>query len=393
MFPRHCYLFETRVDVVTFKETLGYLDRFLASQQPHIITTLNPEILLEAKKNKPYRDALNEADLNVPDGTGLTWLLRMLGGRLEHPVTGADMTLRLLLKAQKHQLRVAVFHRLNGLSSKGELVRAVKERYPELAFFVISASTEEASEQAVLESLKRHQPDIILVDFGAPYQEQWLVQHKHAAPSLRVGMGIGGSLDYLTGRQKRAPRALRNIGLEWLWRLARQPARLPRIWRAVAVFGKEAIKIVWQSKYRYRQNALGVIRRADGKVLVVSRASDPAHWQFPQGGISSGETSEEGVLRELQEELGCATFTIEGKAAKTYTYNWPKGQIQSFRGQEQHIFFLAWHGSDAALHLEKRELSGYQWINPQDIPAIVHPVRREVGEYIVTEMKRLQFIT
>ncbi len=390
--PQHCYIFETRIDIVTFQESLAQLDSFLRSEKAHIVTTLNPEILLEAKRNKKYRSILNKADLNVPDGTGLAWLLRALGAQDQKPVTGADLVLRLLFKAQKNGLRVAILHRADGLSTKGGLLQTIKKLYPQLMFFVIETSKKEAEQESTLRAIKRHEPHIIITDFGAPVQEAWLLTHKTYFPSLRIGIGVGGALDYITGKQKRAPKALRKLGLEWLWRLLQQPKRLPRIYRAVVVFGVQTVRLYWQSKRIYRQNALGVIQRSDKKVLLVSRAKDPTHWQFPQGGIDSDETPEEGVLRELREELGCATFSIEGKADQTYQYDWPKDQVQTFRGQEQYIFFLQFHGLDKDFHLEEKELGAYKWVDPLEIPDTVHPVRREVGEYILSEMKRFKLV-
>jgi exopolysaccharide biosynthesis WecB/TagA/CpsF family protein len=78
--------------------------------------------------------------------------------------------------------------------------------------------------------------DVLLVGLGAPYQEEFIWQIKSKMPNLKLAMGVGGTFDFWTGKQKRAPKFMRSIGMEWLWRLFRQPKRLGRIWKATVVF-------------------------------------------------------------------------------------------------------------------------------------------------------------
>ena len=87
-----------------------------------------------------------------------------------------------------------------------------------------------------MEKIREEAPDILLIALGHGKQEKWIAAHLPELPSVKVAMGVGGAFDFIAGRVLRAPRILRRLGLEWLWRLILQPSRLPRIWRAVIKF-------------------------------------------------------------------------------------------------------------------------------------------------------------
>jgi N-acetylglucosaminyldiphosphoundecaprenol N-acetyl-beta-D-mannosaminyltransferase len=93
-----------------------------------------------------------------------------------------------------------------------------------------------AREDETVEAIRSAAPSIVLVGLGAPKQERWIERHADAFPSVRIMIGVGGAFDMWAGSKRRAPRAFRTFGLEWLWRLALEPRRLPRIVRATVVF-------------------------------------------------------------------------------------------------------------------------------------------------------------
>jgi len=91
-------------------------------------------------------------------------------------------------------------------------------------------------EDEMIDAVLSAAPTIVLVGLGAPKQERWIARHADAFPSVRVMIGVGGAFDMWAGSRRRAPRAFRRLGLEWLWRLTLEPRRLPRIIRATVVF-------------------------------------------------------------------------------------------------------------------------------------------------------------
>lgn len=102
-----------------------------------------------------------------------------------------------------------------------------------------SFSHSERSEEShtnVCKKILEAKPDVLLVALGHGKQEKWIAAHLHELPSVKIAMGVGGAFDFIAGRVRRAPRLLRALGLEWLWRLILQPWRIVRIYRAVIVF-------------------------------------------------------------------------------------------------------------------------------------------------------------
>ena len=99
-----------------------------------------------------------------------------------------------------------------------------------------AGSPREEDAPTILAMIRTAAPHLLLVAFGAPAQDLWITKHLTEMPSVRVAVGVGGTFDFLAGRVKRAPAFMRSLGLEWLWRMIREPRRIGRIWRAVAVF-------------------------------------------------------------------------------------------------------------------------------------------------------------
>jgi exopolysaccharide biosynthesis WecB/TagA/CpsF family protein len=132
-------------------------------------------------------------------------------------VTGADLVPALLALAEKHGIPVIIFNKEISLSTNSLLQVVLQKEYPKLKLLFNQSPASYS---------------FVFCTYGAPIQEVFLAEQQ--VPSLYLG--VGGSLDYLTGKQRRAPRAVRAIGLEWLWRVFLQPNRLGRIWNATVVF-------------------------------------------------------------------------------------------------------------------------------------------------------------
>lgn len=207
--------------------------------RPFWIVTANPEILLEARRNAAYRAALMQADLRILDGIGLVFAAVLHGHRAPR-VTGVELGEALVQYAWTKQQLVCLIGGEGdaAATSAQELARA----YPNVRCMSstggrVNASgegddvNEEALHQIILAA-----PDVILVAFGHPKQEAWIAAHLHELPPHCVVVGVGGTFDYWSHRISRAPRWMRALGLEWLYRLTREPKRWKRIWRAVVVF-------------------------------------------------------------------------------------------------------------------------------------------------------------
>ncbi len=225
-------ILDVRIDNLSKKEILAKVEMFLCKNYFHQIATINPEFILEAQKNIEFKNILNNCDLNVADGFGIKLAFWRYGRHLKARMAGADLMLEILKMAQEKNLKIFLAASKDGLSSFEEIKKTILKIYPNLEI----NNSGEASESA----------DIIFCNFGAPNQEKFLHSLKNAKDSkIKLAMGVGGSFDFLTGKTKRAPKIIRAIGFEWLWRFILEPKyRLKRIWNATMGF---IIKIIFKN--------------------------------------------------------------------------------------------------------------------------------------------------
>lgn len=226
------------------QQVLDLVADYLRSSQPHQLATVNPEFILEAQCNERFFNLLHQTALNIPDGIGLKFAA-WLHGRQIVRYAGSDLMQDIMVMAEIQSLKVAVVNWGQGLSSNDEIYKIAKQLYPELQLHVFTA---ERREEKIMPELENFAPNILFCSLGSPWQEEFVHSASKALPSLKLGMGIGGSFDFLTGKTKRAPHLMRILGLEWLWRLFQKPQagnkqlyrRYRRIYNAFVVFSWKA---------------------------------------------------------------------------------------------------------------------------------------------------------
>lgn len=193
------------------------------------IATVGPEFLVRARRDAAFRRNMLRADLRISDGCGITFAGRLFGKRIPR-FPGADLLHEILKEAERGGFSVFLAVRKDGLSSLWAIREAMLKRYPALR---VGGSEYESTTRT---SCPIPSDDIVLCNFGVPDQEYFLESLRRRKESVRLAMGVGGAFDFLTKKLSRAPRALRILGLEWLWRLFLQPRRSKRIFCAVIVF-------------------------------------------------------------------------------------------------------------------------------------------------------------
>jgi N-acetylglucosaminyldiphosphoundecaprenol N-acetyl-beta-D-mannosaminyltransferase len=215
------------IHAVTMEEALKYATDCTQNMEPRLLMTPNAEILYSASKDQDLKDLLLQADMRIADGSGLVWAARFSGTPLPERVTGIDLMYRLLDCAANRGTRVFF------LGARPEVVlnarNAAVERWQGLNICGVHHgyfSFEE--EPAIRLQIKQTEPDILFVGMGAPRQEDWMVRNKDAL-NIPLMMGVGGSFDILSGHLPRAPVWMRESGLEWLFRLWREPKRIRRM--------------------------------------------------------------------------------------------------------------------------------------------------------------------
>ncbi len=219
---RHAIL-EIPVDAIVMKEAVARAGEMLESSSFHHIITLNPEILLYASRNASYADVLRKGSMMLPDGIGLVWMGRLLGIPFKERVAGVDFMVALAGCAQRMGKSVFFLGGYHGAARK--TAETLQKKFPGL----VAGYSEDST---VIPAA-----DIVFVALGAPRQEQWIDANRSRLHGVKIAMGVGGAFDMIAGINPRAPRFMRCIGLEWLWRFFLEPrARFTRIYNAVIVF-------------------------------------------------------------------------------------------------------------------------------------------------------------
>jgi N-acetylglucosaminyldiphosphoundecaprenol N-acetyl-beta-D-mannosaminyltransferase len=222
------------VDDLTEDEALARVGDFIAAGGPHHIVTINPEFVMEARRNAAFRATLADADLATPDGFGLLLVARWRGTPLRGRVTGVELTNRIAAEGARRGWSLFLLGAAPGVAERTAAV--LQARHPGLRIAgCYAGSPHPADEPGIRALILQAQPDVLLVAYGHPAQDLWIARNQ---PHIRVpvAIGVGGVFDYLAGVTPRAPGWMRRLGLEWLYRLARQPRRWRRILTAVPLF-------------------------------------------------------------------------------------------------------------------------------------------------------------
>ena len=215
-------IFGVKVDQITLAQAVERVETWLKTSKKHYIVTPNPEIIMLAQKDEAFRKILNQADMAIPDGVGL----RLVVPGLER-VSGTDLMLELIKKGYKTLLVGAK----PGIAQKAaEVLRSDLVGTP-------TRSDLFSMDEPDVSAINRLHPDLLFVALGHGKQERWIAKNLPKL-NVKVAMGVGGALDQIAKPWLRAPKFLRTLGLEWLYRLILQPWRIRRQWQLVRFLAK-----------------------------------------------------------------------------------------------------------------------------------------------------------
>ena len=211
---------------VTMGETLDWVSRWIEQGEPRQIATVNPEFLVRARADPGFRATLNRAALCIPDGIGLLWATRMRGRRLRERVAGSDLVPSLAEVAAERGWRIFFLGAAPGVAET--TAKILTTQHPNLQVAgCYAGSPDPAEEVGITSRIRSTDADVVLVAYGAPRQDLWLARNL-AETGAAVGVGVGGSFDFIAGVARRAPRWVQKLGLEWLHRLVLEPWRWRR---------------------------------------------------------------------------------------------------------------------------------------------------------------------
>jgi N-acetylglucosaminyldiphosphoundecaprenol N-acetyl-beta-D-mannosaminyltransferase len=214
------------------------LDRLQQQQGTHVVT-LNAEMAMQAESNEALAAIIRQAELVVPDGSGVVLYLQFHGNRVRR-CPGIELAELLLRQSVTLEQSCPVFFYGGAPGVAQTAADRWQQQVPGLPIAGVQHGYLTIDEQPLLlQTLKDLQPHIILVGLGVPRQEFWIADHRHICPNA-IWIGVGGSFDIWAGTKTRAPGWLRNNHLEWAYRLYQEPWRwrrmlaLPKFaWRAL----------------------------------------------------------------------------------------------------------------------------------------------------------------
>jgi N-acetylglucosaminyldiphosphoundecaprenol N-acetyl-beta-D-mannosaminyltransferase len=212
-------------DRVALVDTVSEIERRLDRGERTFVITANPEFVMLCRQDREVARIAAQADLVVPDGTGAVVAARLLGDPLPGRAPGRLLVDRLAALATERGLSVYLLGAATGVAERA--AERLRGRHPSLRVAGTYAGSAD-DDGDVVPRVAAASPDVLLVAFGMPKQERWIARNLDRLPSVRVAVGVGGSLDYLAGAATPPPGVVHAIGLEWLWRLARDPRRWRR---------------------------------------------------------------------------------------------------------------------------------------------------------------------
>ena len=223
-------------DNVTMEQAAELGGKMLQEDRFHYVVTPNPEFILAAEKDESFRTVINAADLVIPDGIGVIYSAKILGTPLTERVPGIEFSAKMLEKLNEMGGRLFLLGAKPGVAEKaGENICA---QYPN----IVLCGTQDGyfkDEEDVILKVAAARPDLLFVCLGAPKQEKWMARWgKHTGAKMAIG--LGGCLDVYAGNVERAPEAWQKAGMEWAYRLKKEPKRITRMAKLPLVLVKSA---------------------------------------------------------------------------------------------------------------------------------------------------------
>ena len=232
--PKRIKILDVPVDKINSRQAIKIFSNLMETDGCKLIVTPNSEIVLNATKDPELKKLIEEAGLILPDGIGLVYASKVIREPLGERVTGVDFLTDILSHLEKTGQSIFL---LGGKPANEEREsvawlagESMKIKYPGLQV----AGTRDGyfrkeDEASIVEEINNSGAEFLCVALGSPKQEKFIFEHKDEFQNIKVGMGVGGSLDVWAGTVKRAPEFFRNNGMEWLYRFYKEPSRYKRM--------------------------------------------------------------------------------------------------------------------------------------------------------------------
>lgn len=215
------------VSKMNMQQTVQYLTESIHRNKSHQVVTINPIMVMLALEHPKFMEAFTQADLVIPDGTGIVWAAERQGNPVQERVAGYDLLHELMKTGMNHQWRVYL------LGASPDVVEEAAARltsmYPgiQVVGYHDGYFSVDDSEQ-IIADIRQADPHILFVANTPEKQDLWIHEHRDQL-NIPVMMGVGGSFDVIAGKVRRAPKLFVKLRLEWFYRLVREPTRFKRM--------------------------------------------------------------------------------------------------------------------------------------------------------------------
>lgn len=217
------------VSVTTYEELKNNVIKDIENNKKSFIVAINPEKILKARKDNDLKSLLNKATYQIPDGIGVIYASKLKRGNIKSRITGIDSMEMLCSLSNEKKYKIFMY------GAKKETVEkakdALEQKYKGINIVGIMDGYEK-DEKKIINAINKSKADIIFVALGSPKQELWITKNMNKL-CPKIYQGVGGSFDVFSGNVKRAPKWMQKSGLEWLYRLIKDPKR---IFRQVKLF-------------------------------------------------------------------------------------------------------------------------------------------------------------
>jgi N-acetylglucosaminyldiphosphoundecaprenol N-acetyl-beta-D-mannosaminyltransferase len=213
------------VACVNMQTTLNEVDNIIAKGEPGFIVAINPEKIMKASADEKLRMLLNSAAIQIPDGIGVVYASKLNHGSIKSRVTGIDLMEKICEQASKKNYKIFMLGAKPGVAEQAASL--LREKYKGLEIVGIMDGYFKEDHEAILK-IKEKKPDILFVAMGSPKQEYWITSNM-SEMNVPLCMGVGGSYDVICGNIERAPDFMCKMGLEWFYRLIKEPWRFKRM--------------------------------------------------------------------------------------------------------------------------------------------------------------------
>ncbi|WP_243292798.1 WecB/TagA/CpsF family glycosyltransferase [Bacillus sp. FJAT-47783] len=212
------------VSPFNYEELCELILQDIEAKRKAFIVAINPEKIMKAQEDKELQELLNKATYQIPDGIGVILASKLKGGKIRSRVTGIDMMLNLCELAAKHNKKIFLYGGKPGVAEAAK--EKLLDQFPRLNISGVLNGYEKDI-NLIRKTINDAKPDILFVALGSPRQEYWIVDNMDLLHPT-VFQGVGGSYDVISGNINRAPQSFQRFGLEWLYRLMKEPWRWKR---------------------------------------------------------------------------------------------------------------------------------------------------------------------